>query len=127
MTANPGAGPVPFSWIDTEPAHLIDAAIDIIRSDDPDAWKLFGSDQSPRYALWAYLIVGHADTLPFPAVMDSVEELSGPAGQIFFQAGLAPAETATILGGDEGQQPSPRPGRSSRDSARAVQLVEVDE
>jgi hypothetical protein len=126
MTAETVDRPVPSSWIDTQPAHLIDAAIDIIQSDDPDAWKLFGGDRSPRYALWAYLTIGHADTLPFPAAMDLVDALRGPAGLAAFQARTSPSEAARILGGDGGQRPHVRPGCSSRTPTHVVQPVEVD-
>ena len=126
MTTDTEGRPVPISWIDTQPAHLIDAAIDIIRSDDPDAWKLFGGDRSPRYALWAYLTVGHADTRPFPAAMDLVDALRAPAGRRSYQSGKSPAEAALILGGDGGQRPIARPRCSSRTPAPAVQPVEVD-
>jgi hypothetical protein len=126
MTADTKGPPVPISWIDTQPADLIDAAIDIIRSDDPDAWNLFGGDQSPRYALWAYLTVGHADTLPFPAAMNLVAALRGPAGPASYQAGMSPGEAARILGGDGGQPPRVRPGCSARPPTHPVQPVEVD-
>jgi hypothetical protein len=126
MTADTEGRPVPVSWIDTQPADLIDAAIDIIRSDEPDAWKLFGGDQSPRYALWAYLTVGHADTLPFPAATGLVVALRGPAGPASYQAGMSPTEAALILGGDGAQRPSVRPECSSRTPTQAVQPTEVD-
>jgi hypothetical protein len=126
MIADTEHQPVPISWIDTQPAHLIDAAIDMIRSDEPDAWKLFGGDQSPRYSLWAYLTEGHADTLPFPAAMDLVDALRGPAGPASYQAGMSPAEAALILGGDGSQRRGARPGCSSRTPTHGIQPVEVD-
>jgi hypothetical protein len=126
MTADTEGWPVPSNWIDTQPAHLIDAAIDITQSDDPDAWKLFGGDQSPRYALWAYLTVSHADTRPFPAAMDVVDALRGPAGSAYYQAGLSPAEAARILGGDRGRRPSVQPRCNSRTPTHRFQPVEVD-
>jgi hypothetical protein len=126
MTADTEGRPVPRNWIDAQPAHLIDVAIDILRSNDPDAWNLFGGDGSPRCALWAYLTVCHADTLPLPAAMDLVDALRGPAGPATYQAGMTPAEAARILGGEEGQRPSVRPGCNSRTPKHAVQPVEVD-
>jgi hypothetical protein len=125
-TGHPAGRPGPISWVDTQPAHLIDAAVDIIRSDDPDAWKLFGGDQSPRYALWAYLCLAHADTLPFPAAMGLVDALRGPAGPASYQAGMSPAGAALNLAGDGGRRPRARPACSWRPPRLAVQPVEVE-
>lgn len=109
MTANAAGRPVPSSWIDNQPAHLIDTAIEMVRSDDPDAWKLFGGDRSPRYALWAYLCLGHADTRPHPAAMDPVEALRGPDGRSAYRAGMSPAEAVLSLGDGTAHLSRPRP------------------
>lgn len=108
MTANTAGRPVPTSWIDAQPPHLIDTAIEMVRSDDPDAWNLLGGDRSPRYALWAYLCLGHGDTLSYTATMHLTESLCGPAGHSAYQAGMSPAEAALSLVGGTAQRPRPR-------------------
>jgi hypothetical protein len=126
MTADTAGRAVRTTWIHAQPAHLIDAAVELVRCDDPDAWKLFGGDRSPRYALWAYLCLGHSDTLPFLASMDLVDALRGPSGLAAFRAGMTPAEAAITLVGEGSHRPRPRSGSASRSPTYKVGPVEVD-
>jgi hypothetical protein len=126
MTADTAGRAVPTTWIDAQPAHLIDAAVELVRSDDPDAWKLFGGYRSPRYALWAYLCLGHAETVPFLASMDLVDALRGAAGPGAFRAGMSPAEAALTLAGETAHRPPPRSRSASPSPTYKVEPVEVD-
>jgi hypothetical protein len=126
MTADTAGRAVPTTWIDTQPAQLIDTAIEQIRSDDPDAWTLFDGDRSPRYALWAYLTVGHADTLPLPAVMDLVDTLRGPAGPAAYQTGMCPGEAALTFTCGGARRSQPWSGYDPLSPPHPVRSAEVD-
>jgi hypothetical protein len=105
--------------MDDQPADVVEAAILQLRTEDPDAWTMFGGDTAPRYAVWASLVLWHTDGLFIPLAMNVVAALRGAAGVAAYRAGLSPYGAAVHLAADAFEQGGPE------GSVPAVRSTEV--
>ena len=115
-----GAAPAGRTWIDDQPADVVEAAILQLRTEDPDAWTMFGGDAAPRYAVWASLVLWHTDGLFFPLAMNVATALRGAAGVAAYRGGLSPYGAAVHLSADAFQQTAPERSVPSGRSAGVV-------